>query len=150
MKTCDMEKPSKSEFQEALEQAVAGNRIDSGTALYVRFNRDHKPGTEGRSKLREDRRHVDVRKLQREWAERKLSKMKVAKTHLKKYQKVDGSKGKLLDFGALVESFGIHYDRARAIRLATNLASRAAKMGGQRRPHGKMHAVHAALPRTFK
>ena len=59
-----------------------------------------------------------------------MENQEVAQVHDRKYQRVDRSRGRMLDFGVLVEQFGIHYDRARAIRLGSIYAKQLTLMRG--------------------
>ena len=50
------------------------------------------------------------------------------KTHEREWQKVDVTKGKYLNFGLLVESFGVGYDKHGAILAATRHAHKCLEM----------------------
>jgi hypothetical protein len=114
-------------FQKVVDTGVCEAR----GAIGSRFNEDLKKD----SVLKTD--YTAIKSLQGrlqfrlEWAKRKLEELQVSRTKEKKYQKVDLSKGKYMSFGTLVESFGIHYDRKRAIELATRHAMRCIEMGGK-------------------
>ena len=65
-----------------------------------------------------------------DWLATKYDSVKNEKTHYRAWQKVDATKGELLNFGLLVESFGILYNRAAAIESATKHASKCMQMKG--------------------
>jgi hypothetical protein len=79
--------------------------------------------------------------FRKEWAGRKLHELTVSKSHLKEYQKVDVTKGRYMDFGSLVETFGILYDRERAIACAMRHAAKCIKMGGMWLSHDPLAEV---------
>ena len=64
------------------------------------------------------------------WVERKYDELRHGKTHEREWQKVDVTKGKYLNFGLLVESFGVAYDKHVAILAATRHAHKCLEMKG--------------------
>ena len=68
--------------------------------------------------------------MRAKWVERKCLELSFGKTHSRSWAKVDTTQGEYLPFGALVESFGIHYDRKTAVEAATRHAEKCIKMAG--------------------
>ena len=52
------------------------------------------------------------------------------KKETRNWQHTDSKKGRYMNFGRVVEQYGIHYDRRKAIKWAWNWCSKAARMGG--------------------
>ena len=67
--------------------------------------------------------------FRKEWAARKLKEIQVARTHTNKFSRVDTKKGDYYNFGLLVETFGVHYDKDKAILLAVKHAQKALVLG---------------------
>lgn len=68
--------------------------------------------------------------MRAEWVKETFAQMSRGKTWTKTWQKIDTNKGKYLNFGLLVESFGIMYDRRAAVIAATKHADKCMKMKG--------------------
>ena len=60
---------------------------------------------------------ISKRRTWVEWQTLLAEAFDVWKNHTKTQMKVDKTKGRMLDFGSLVETFGISYNRERTIRL---------------------------------
>ena len=65
-----------------------------------------------------------------EWAKRQLENIRVGKQHVKSWRNVDLTKGELMNFGRVVEQYGVRFDSKAAVRCAYNYCNKAAKMGG--------------------
>ena len=83
---------------------------------------------EAYGKVRGYKAREDFRKA---WTAKKHTDKKNMDIHEKSWEKVDETKGSYLNFGRLVESYGIHYDRAEAVKLATNHARKCLIMKGK-------------------
>ena len=113
-------------LKDATEVAIKGNKHP----LSNRFYRDHQKGSKNHDALKLCVTVGDKDDFKREWAGRLLAKIEIKKSHVKSYRKVDRKKGVKMDLGQLVESYGILYNRDRAIRLGTLAARRCVEMGG--------------------
>ena len=79
---------------------------------------DECKGPEGRAKFR------------KEWAIMLLNTTTEGKKEIRNWQRTDSKKGRYMNFGRVVEQYGIHYDRRKSIKCAWNWCSKAARMGG--------------------
>ena len=80
-------------------------------------------------------------KMREEWAKEKYEILSKGRSWEKSWQKIDISRGKYINFGLLVESFGIHYDRPSAVIAATKHADKCLKMTGDWIRYDKMGEV---------
>ena len=94
----------------------------------------------------------DKARFRKEWAARKLKELQVVRCHSTKFCRVDTRKGEYLNFGMLVESFGVHYDKDKAIRLAVKYAQKALVLGAPWTQHDTMADIteYLKLKTQFK
>ncbi len=59
-----------------------------------------------------------------------MENIRVGKQHVKSWRNVDLTRGELMNFGRVVEQYGMHFDSKAAVRCAYSYCSRAAKIGG--------------------
>ena len=90
--------------------------------------------------------------FRKEWAARKLKEIQVSRTHSSKFSRVDTKKGEYYNFGLLVETFGVHYDKDKAILLAVKHAQKALVLGPPWIQHDAMADVteYLKLKTQFK
>ena len=90
--------------------------------------------------------------FRKDWAARKLKEIQVTRTHSKKFSRVDTKKGDYYNFGLLVETFGVHYDKDKAILLAVKHAQKALVLGPPWIQHDTMADVteYLKLKTQFK
>ena len=90
--------------------------------------------------------------FRKEWAARKLKELQVVRCHSTKFCRVDTRKGEYLNFGMLVESFGVHYDKDKAVRLAVKYAQKALVLGAPWTQHDTMADIteYLKLKTQFK
>ena len=81
------------------------------------FLKVHAKGTNAHIEYNVKSDHAFKEEYRAEWQAILCTIFIVGKIHTKTQIRVDSTKGKFMDFGSLVETFGIHYNRERAIRL---------------------------------
>jgi hypothetical protein len=113
-----------------LQAALAAGEVGSRSAVGQDFVRFIKNAEEGKCYAL-CKTHEAKRKFRLDWAERKLEDLRVTRTHEKAYRRVDQTKGVYVSFGTLVESYGLHYDRAAAVSAALRYAAKCVQMGGK-------------------
>ena len=91
----------------------------------------HSSGTEQHTMYQVLKTYELKRAYRTEWQGLLLDALTVGKLHTKTQSRIDATKCDYMDFGTLVESFGVHYDRARTIKLATIHAAKCVLMKGE-------------------
>ena len=122
--------PKDAPLVEQLQSALADGKIEMRSSLGQQFGRFLKKTDEGKGYAM-CKSHETKRKFRLDWAERKLDDLRVTRTHERAYRRVDETKGVYVSFGTLVESYGLHYDRAAAISAALRYAAKCVQMGGK-------------------
>ena len=115
--------------EQEMEEALKAGKLLPGTPLYVKFIREHPKGSEKAKEYNADRRYDIKHQFQMDWVERTLAKKESRKTHERSCTKKEVERSNMLDFGMLAESYGIHYDKPRAIAIATRHASKCIRLG---------------------
>ena len=95
------------------------------------YYREHAPGKPLHQDFKSSTTLAQKQAHKLKWAERKLQHIEVTRTHKEDYKKVNRSRGKYTDVGALIDGYGIHSDPERAIRIGTKHANRCIAMGGE-------------------
>ena len=95
-----------------------GRRMKKSKVIPGLGNYDECKGPEERANFRKD------------WARMQLNTTTEGKKETRNWQRTDSKKGRYMNFGRVVEQYGIHYDRRKAIKCAWNWCSKAARMGG--------------------
>jgi hypothetical protein len=113
-----------------LQSALADGTIGSRSSLGQHFGRFVKKDDEGKGYAK-CKTWETKRKFRMDWAERKLDDLRATRTHERAYRRVDETKGVYVSFGTLVESYGVHYDRAAAVSAALRYAAKCVQMGGK-------------------
>jgi hypothetical protein len=127
---CDTQVDRKTDLEAmVLEQAIADGNVDPRKGAGRRFVREL--SKEDKIGYADCKGHEAKAAFRLQWAERKLQELNISRTHTKSYKHVDVTKGTYYSFGSLVESFGILYDRAAAIKSAAKHALKCEKMGGK-------------------
>ena len=88
----------------------------------------HAKGTNAHIEYNVKSDHAFKEEYRAEWQAILCTIFIIGKVHTKTQIRVDSTKGKFKDFGSLVETFGIHYNRERAIRLATIHAAKCVRL----------------------
>jgi hypothetical protein len=122
--------PKDAPMVEQLQAALADGTIGPRSSLGQHFGRFVKNTDEGKGYAL-CKTHETKRKFRLDWAERKLEDLRVTRTHERAYRRVDQTKGVYVSFGTLVESYGLHYDRAAAVSAALRYAAKCVQMGGK-------------------
>jgi hypothetical protein len=114
-----------------LQSALADGAIDIRSNLGQQFCRYVKKDEDGMKGYALCKTHEAKKKFRLDWAERRLNDLRVTRTHERAYRSVDETKGVYVSFGTLVESYGVHYDKAAAISAALRYAAKCVQMGGK-------------------
>ena len=130
LETSSVFDPKDAPMVQQLQSALADGKIEMRSSLGQQFGRFLKKTDEGKGYAM-CKTHEAKRKFRLDWAERKLDDLRVTRTHERAYRRVDETKGVYLSFGTLVESYGVHYDRAAAISAALRYAAKCVQMGGK-------------------
>ena len=69
--------------------------------------------------------------FRKKWLAKTLDKLLISKSHSKTYEQADTTHGTYLNFGLLVESFGVHYNKENAVRCAVRHAAKCIRTGGK-------------------
>jgi hypothetical protein len=115
---------------EVAQLVETGQLFDPQGRIGKLFQKVHENGSPAHGVYNQDRQIAAKNKYKMEWQERFLDEFLIGKSHEKCFQRVDSTRGDMLDFGSLVQSYGILYDRARAVGLATKHATKCNMMAG--------------------
>ena len=95
------------------------------------FSKVHAKGTVAHEVYNADKSYASKDAYKTEWMELFLKELTIGKEHSKGHEHIDKSKGRYLNFGTLVESYGIAYNRELAIKRATLAATKCVMMKGE-------------------
>ena len=83
-----------------------------------RFRRLHEPGTPRRDVYNQCKTYKAKAEFRLDWLKKAYETRLSEKTTIKAWTEVNRHHGRYLDFGVVVEQFGIHFSRERAIAKA--------------------------------
>jgi hypothetical protein len=111
-------------------KAVTEGNVDARGPLAQRLSALLAKSLEEKAKYKECRSDEERRAFRLKWATTQYEQLQQSRSYSKSFQNIDTTKGEMMSFGRLVETFGIHYDREHAIECATTHALKCANMGG--------------------
>ena len=104
---------------------------DMRNALGQQWYKDNKPGTDMHTHYAALKGRAAKAAFRSDWLRGVVKDITEKHIHTHSYKKVDRSKGTYRSIGNLIEQYGIHYNRNKAIEAGYKYARSAAALGGQ-------------------
>ena len=120
--------PSHTPQEIQLKLAIDNKQLDTRSALGVAFGRAHPKGSEAGAKYRECKTWEEKQNFRFDWAGDKFETSVQSRIHLKKWQKIDTTKGTYMPFRKVHENEGLDED---GLRAAVLLCMKCIRMGGK-------------------
>ena len=127
----DLDMPVMNMAADARKHLEEATVFDSDGAIGKVFSKVHAKGTVAHEVYNANRDYASKDKYKTEWLDLFLKELTIGKEHSKGHEHIDKSKGRYLNFGTLVESYGIAYNRELAIKRATLAATKCVMMKGE-------------------
>lgn len=127
--------PLLQQMHDALEKGT----FDIRKGLGSRFMREVAPGTPEHDEYQGLQSFEQKRDFRMAWLRKKYEQRLSEKTFMQSYRQVDTTIGVYMDFGKVVEEFGVHFDKRRAVKKAMVYCARCLKMKGAWVLYNEMH-----------
>ena len=123
------DKPTKLEQQ--FEEAMKSERFDVRGPLGQRFAKQHKKGSPGWIKYRENTTWQKKKEFRIQWCATELKRIRTQRVHVNRSRRIDTNKGTYKTFAGVVEAQGFAFDPVGAVARATRYVTKCLELKGE-------------------